>query len=84
MEITRPSSDKTVRLETLEIGDVFYRPNDPESFYMIIDQDDYFLDGTKITHDIIIVIDIEEGGMYSVRCDEEVVEVRGSFVISKN
>ena len=84
MEITRPLPDKTVRIETLEIGDVFYRPSDPESFYMIIDQDDYFLDDTKITDGIIIVVDIEEGGMYSIHCNEEVVEVRGSFVISKN
>ena len=81
MEITRTSGE-TVILHTLNVGDVFYFPDDVETIYMVINKRDFYLDYSKISLDKVAFVDLENGGIYISNHDAEVIEVHGSFVIS--
>lgn len=83
MKITR-TSNKTEKLENLEVGMVFTLPNRAETIYMVINEHDYYIDNKKVEENEVVFIDLEDGEILTLDCETEVIMTNGSFVISDN
>ena len=79
MKIT--SKKATVKLENLERGMVFTRPNHVESIYMVINEHDYYINSEAVTPTEVVFIDLEDGEILALDRDTEVILINGSFVI---
>lgn len=80
MKVTRKEK-KTEKLENLEVGTVLTLRNEI-SFYMVINEHDYYINTQKVDENEIMIIGLESGEILALRGDTEVNVINGSFVIS--
>lgn len=80
MKVTRKEK-KTEKLENLEVGTVITLRNEI-SFYMVINEHDYYINTQKVDENEIMIIDLENGEILALKGDTEVNVINGSFVIS--
>ena len=71
MEIKVKNTQKTVKLDSLNYGDTFFMPSDPEDFYIVI-QADYELDFDAGVY----CVNLRSGELYRFEYDEEVMPVK--------
>lgn len=80
MKVTRKEK-KTEKLENLEVGTVITLRNEI-SFYMVINEHDYYIDTKKVDENEIMIIDLEDGEILTLDGETEVNVINGSFVMS--